>query len=342
MAGTIHLRSATGHIDAVLSARAGQAHGDTNAFDHITELGLSAESRITNITVVHENAIVGIIVDYKTPEGKKSSKKVGNFAGAKHKVSIKLAADEYVEHVSGRAGAFLDRLTLRTNKGQTLDVGGDGGSPFDLNVPHGHAVVGFQGGIGGHLHNVAVVFRPVYLWTAPVKTAHAGMTHGDTRGWDHLPQLLGTGHIASFRIAEVHATWGACDWMSVGVLYGRTGSCPKTCSDGSTPKKFKATAVHSYRTPTDIQTAILEGGPIETAFTVYQDFMSYTGGVYVHTTGSVLGGHAVKIVGWGNESGTNYWIVANSWGTGWGENGYFRIAWDQCGISSAGIAGNAV
>jgi len=70
--------------------------------------------------------------------------------------------------------------------------------------------------------------------------------------------------------------------------------------------------------------------------------MSYTGGVYVHTTGSVLGGHAVKIVGWGNESGTNYWIVANSWGTGWGENGYFRIAWDQCGISSAGIAGNAV
>jgi len=209
MAGTIHLRSATGHIDAVLSARAGQAHGDTNAFDHITELGLSAESRITNITVVHENAIVGIIVDYKTPEGKKSSKKVGNFAGAKHKVSIKLAADEYVEHVSGRAGAFLDRLTLRTNKGQTLDVGGDGGSPFDLNVPHGHAVVGFQGGIGGHLHNVAVVFRPVYLWTAPVKTAHAGMTHGDTRGWDHLPQLLGTGHIASFRIAEVHATWGS-------------------------------------------------------------------------------------------------------------------------------------
>jgi cathepsin B len=132
----------------------------------------------------------------------------------------------------------------------------------------------------------------------------------------------------------------SCDPYTSGTTK-QTGSCPSTCADGSAPKTFKAVNVHSYKSPSAIQAAIMEGGPIEAAFTVYQDFMSYTGGVYEHTTGSALGGHAIKIVGWGVEGSTNYWIVANSWGTSWGESGYFRIAWGQCGIDSAGIAGNA-
>ena len=44
-------------------------------------------------------------------------------------------------------------------------------------------------------------------------------------------------------------------------------------------------------------------------------------GVYQHVTGGVLGGHAVKMLGWGVEDGTPYWIVANSWNTDWGDNG---------------------
>ena len=42
----------------------------------------------------------------------------------------------------------------------------------------------------------------------------------------------------------------------------------------------------------------------------------------------------MKILGWGIESGLNYWICANSWGTQWGEKGYFKIAFGECGIDS--------
>jgi len=51
--------------------------------------------------------------------------------------------------------------------------------------------------------------------------------------------------------------------------------------------------------------------------------MAYKSGVYTHQTGSLEGGHAVKIVGWGSDAGTPYWIVANSWNTKWGLDGYF-------------------
>lgn len=53
--------------------------------------------------------------------------------------------------------------------------------------------------------------------------------------------------------------------------------------------------------------------------------MSYKSGIYERHSWIPMGGHAVKIVGWGVENGTNFWIVANSWGETWGENGFFRI-----------------
>ena len=115
-----------------------------------------------------------------------------------------------------------------------------------------------------------------------------------------------------------------------------SGSCSANCS-----AFYTSTAATSYDNPADIQAAIIQGGPVQTAFTVYEDFYSYTSGVYTHTTGGEVGGHAVKIIGWGNQKGTNYWIVANSWGASWGMSGFFWIAFGQCGIDSDAIAGNA-
>jgi cathepsin B len=45
------------------------------------------------------------------------------------------------------------------------------------------------------------------------------------------------------------------------------------------------------------QQELMTHGPVESSFTVYADFPSYTGGVYVQTSDQELGGHAIKIMG---------------------------------------------
>lgn len=71
-------------------------------------------------------------------------------------------------------------------------------------------------------------------------------------------------------------------------------------------------------------------GPVEACYTVYRDFYNYRTGIYRHVSGESLGGHCVCIVGYDTAGG--YWICKNSWGTGFGESGYFKIAFGQCGI----------
>lgn len=78
----------------------------------------------------------------------------------------------------------------------------------------------------------------------------------------------------------------------------------------------------------------MANGPLQSAFTVYQDFFNQNSGVYKKTTTKEAGGHAVVIVGWGKQDGKIYWIIKNSWGSGWGEKGFFNIFADECGISS--------
>ena len=90
-----------------------------------------------------------------------------------------------------------------------------------------------------------------------------------------------------------------------------------------------------------IQTEIMTNGPVEGGFTVYADFPSYKSGVYKRTSRRVLGGHAIKIIGWGEENSMPYWLIANSWNPDWGDKGYFKIlrGVDECGIESQVNAG---
>jgi len=84
----------------------------------------------------------------------------------------------------------------------------------------------------------------------------------------------------------------------------------------------------------------LKNGPIWVAFLVYEDFMDYKTGIYENLYGQRLGGHAVRLLGWGEENGKKFWRLANNWNTDWGEDGFFRMirGQDECWIESLGIA----
>merc|ERR1712066_118309 len=118
-----------------------------------------------------------------------------------------------------------------------------------------------------------------------------------------------------------------------------TPRCQDTCSESkySTPfdqDKTVASKAYSLESVTDIMTDIMTYGSVTAAFTVFADFPTYKSGVYRHTSGQELGGHAVKIVGWGTTGGEDYWIVMNSWNQDWGQDGAFWIlkGQDECGI----------
>ena len=70
---------------------------------------------------------------------------------------------------------------------------------------------------------------------------------------------------------------------------------------------------------------IIANGSIAAIFLVYEDFNTYRSGIYKHVYGKAGGFHAIKIIGWGEENGVKYWIIANSWNPRWGESGFFRI-----------------
>ncbi len=108
------------------------------------------------------------------------------------------------------------------------------------------------------------------------------------------------------------------------------GSCTNACANWKLSTEDIATwawVTTSSPTTTAIKQALATYGPLVTTMRVYGDFFSYKSGVYSQVSGTYRGGHAILIVGY--DDANSCFIVKNSWGTGWGESGYFRIAYSQ-------------
>ena len=124
-----------------------------------------------------------------------------------------------------------------------------------------------------------------------------------------------------------------------------TPRCVKNCDDGNhasyVDDLMYGASAYSVSGEQNIMQEIYENGPVEASFTVYNDFPTYSSGVYQHVSGSALGGHAIKMLGWGVENGVKYWLCANSWNPEWGDKGYFKIRRgnNECGIENSVNAG---
>jgi acylphosphatase len=112
---------------------------------------------------------------------------------------------------------------------------------------------------------------------------------------------------------------------------GADQNCTSLCPNWRT-RVSNITGWHPVTSVAQMKLWLATRGPMVTCFTVYNDFYYYSGGVYEHTTGGVAGGHCVCVIGYDDNQGA--WICKNSWGTGWGESGFFLIAYGQCGIDA--------
>ena len=132
-------------------------------------------------------------------------------------------------------------------------------------------------------------------------------------------------------------------------VFPDTTNCVKKCNPEFTGPSYEqdkhfATDVYSVSGEKHIMAEISRHGPVQTNFDVYSDFKAYKSGVYQNLVGEVEGGHSVKIVGYGVENGVKYWNVANSWGTKWGINGFFKMirGINDCNFEVEVLAGTVV
>lgn len=104
------------------------------------------------------------------------------------------------------------------------------------------------------------------------------------------------------------------------------------CADEA-QRRVRILTFEELRSVAAMKEWIATKGPLAACFSVYSDFSAYSSGVYRRTSNVSRGGHCVCVVGY--DDGASAWICKNSWGTGWGEAGYFRIGYGECGIDAS-------
>jgi len=133
----------------------------------------------------------------------------------------------------------------------------------------------------------------------------------------------------AFKYAEAN---GLCT-ESAYPYTAKDGTCKKTSCTMSTNSK-----ITGYKDVTHTENALgtaSDTQPISIAIEADQSgFQLYKSGIFCGVCGQNLD-HGVLLVGYGTETGTDYWKVKNSWGTSWGEQGYIRMCRNknECGLS---------
>ena len=97
------------------------------------------------------------------------------------------------------------------------------------------------------------------------------------------------------------------------------------CTAVASPKLWYVSQYGYVDGATNMKAEIYKNGPIGCGIDATPELEAYTGGIFSQSKILPRINHEVAVVGWGVLNGVEYWIVRNSWGTAWGENGYFRI-----------------
>ena len=95
-----------------------------------------------------------------------------------------------------------------------------------------------------------------------------------------------------------------------------------------------------YASVDGLKKALFKYGPLPVFMRAFEDFLYYRGGVYGITSNECLGFHHVLLIGY--DDAGKYFIAKNSWGTGWGEEGFFRISYYDVGSDAVRLGWFAI
>jgi C1A family cysteine protease len=193
-----------------------------------------------------------------------------------------------------------------------------------------------QGGCGS-----CVAFGAVAAMESLVRISRGSPTANVDLSEAHLWFCWGPSHGAGACPAGGWWPDAAFDGLKQGIVdaacypYTAANQACNPCADWQN-RLTKITGWHKLMNQAAMKEFISTVGPVSACFTVYEDFYyHYTGGVYTYnagTAGKVVGGHCICIVGY--DDSQNCWIAKNSWGSGWGESGYFRMSYGSCGLDA--------
>jgi len=108
------------------------------------------------------------------------------------------------------------------------------------------------------------------------------------------------------------------------------------CKHASVAKSARVASYNMVRNERDLLNAVTNVGTISIAYNANtQQHSYYRGGILDIPNCGNTPTHAVLLIGYGSDNGKDYWLLKNSWGTSWGEQGFFRIVrgQNQCGIA---------
>jgi len=157
-------------------------------------------------------------------------------------------------------------------------------------------------------------------------------------------QMYGSGVTeqgCTFGYPQLAMMWGETNPLVLESSYPTTGTQGTCHSSGMATTPVQVTNWNSVAQDVATIEAAVQKGPVVASLTVIDSFSSYSGGIYQDAgcNGQAIN-HATLLIGYGVDNGVNYWLLKNSWGTAWGEGGYYRIlrGSNECSIEANIVA----